>query len=154
MKYHIFIKSKSRRAFPIICSNKKEYIPWDLIATHEKQALRNHGQNLDTLAERGGLSWSEAYAVLTDTSYPSTEAYVSEEYYMEKVEEIWDNRTIDNLETYKSQDSGKKEVLMEKLEQRVKTMTTTRTVDSKVVSEKFLYWEDVKSIIEEVMNNE
>ena len=73
---------------------------------------------------------------------------------MEKVEEIWDNRTIDNLETYKSQDSGKKEVLMEKLEQRVKTMTTTRTVDSKVVSEKFLYWEDVKSIIVEVMNNE
>ena len=48
----------------------------------------------------------------------------------------------------------RKELLLEKLEQRVRTMITTRTLDSKVVSEKFLYWGDVKSIVEEVMNNE
>lgn len=48
----------------------------------------------------------------------------------------------------------RKELLMEKLEQKVRTMITTRTLDSKVVSEKFLYWGDVKSIVEEVMNNE
>lgn len=48
----------------------------------------------------------------------------------------------------------RKELLLEKLEQRVRTMITTRTIDSKVVSEKFLYWSDVKSIVEEVMSNE
>ena len=48
----------------------------------------------------------------------------------------------------------KKELLLEKLEQRVKTMTTTRTLDSKVVTEKFMLWEDVKSAVEEVMSNE
>ena len=48
----------------------------------------------------------------------------------------------------------RKELLLEKLEQKVKTMTTTRTLDSKVVSKKFLYWGDVKSIVEEVMSNE
>lgn len=48
----------------------------------------------------------------------------------------------------------RKELLLEKLEQKVKTMTTTRTLDSKVVSKKFLYCGDVKSIVEEVMNNE
>lgn len=48
----------------------------------------------------------------------------------------------------------RKELLLEKLEQKVRIMTTTRTLDSKVVSEKFLYWGDVESIVEEVMNNE
>lgn len=48
----------------------------------------------------------------------------------------------------------RKELLLEKLEQRVRTMITTRTLDSKVASEKFLYWGDVKSIVEEVMSNE
>ena len=48
----------------------------------------------------------------------------------------------------------RKELLMEKLEQKVRTMITTRTLDSKVVSEKFLYWGDVESIVEEVMSNE
>lgn len=48
----------------------------------------------------------------------------------------------------------RKELLLEKLEQRVRTMITTRTIDSKVVSKKFLYWSDVKSIVEEVMSNE
>lgn len=48
----------------------------------------------------------------------------------------------------------RKELLLEKLEQRVRTMITTRTLDSKVVSEKFLYFGDVKSIVEEVMSNE
>ena len=48
----------------------------------------------------------------------------------------------------------RKELLLEKLKQKVRTMITTRTLDSKVVSEKFLYWGDVESIVEEVMNNE
>ena len=41
-------------------------IPWDVIEPHEEQALKNHGQTLKRLAERGGLSVCEAVAVLED----------------------------------------------------------------------------------------
>lgn len=44
-------------------------VPWSLIAPHEAQALRNHSQTLDRLAERGGLSAAEAVAVLEDRPF-------------------------------------------------------------------------------------
>jgi hypothetical protein len=46
-------------------------IPWAVIAPHEEQARRNHGQTLQRLAERGGLSPAEAVAVLTDQPWRS-----------------------------------------------------------------------------------
>lgn len=44
-------------------------IPLALIALHERQAGRNHYQTLKRLAERGGLSASEAVAVLEDRDW-------------------------------------------------------------------------------------
>jgi len=41
-------------------------IPWEIIAPHEKQALYNHDQTLQRLAERGGLCSQEALATLND----------------------------------------------------------------------------------------
>ncbi len=41
-------------------------LPWNMLANHEKQALINHGQTLDRLAQRGGLSPCEALAILSD----------------------------------------------------------------------------------------
>jgi hypothetical protein len=41
-------------------------IPWDLIAPHERRADLNHGQTLQELARRGGLSVTEAVAVIQD----------------------------------------------------------------------------------------
>ncbi len=41
-------------------------IPWDLIGPHERQADLNHGQSLRELARRGGLSVTEALAVVMD----------------------------------------------------------------------------------------
>lgn len=49
--------------FGVVC------IPWDMILPHERQALRNHSQTLKRLAERGGLSASEAVAVLEDRDF-------------------------------------------------------------------------------------
>ena len=68
----------SEREFPIL-TNPKEYIPWDAIAPHEAQALRNHHQTLERLAERGGLSWVEAYAVLTDNHFMSVMSLTEKE---------------------------------------------------------------------------
>jgi hypothetical protein len=41
-----------------------ERFPMELFRPHERQALRNHGQSLERLSERGGLSWCEALAIL------------------------------------------------------------------------------------------
>ena len=54
--------------FPILKSNGVT-IPWKSIAPHEKQALINHGQSLEKLASRGGLSWCEALAVLQNSKF-------------------------------------------------------------------------------------
>lgn len=68
------------KTFPVIRSHEErrrpnqapvaDSIPWDVIAPHEEQALRNHcGQSLERLAERGGLSPQEALAVLEDRNW-------------------------------------------------------------------------------------
>lgn len=41
-------------------------VPWEIIASHERQAIRNHSQTLERLSERGGLSRCEAVAILED----------------------------------------------------------------------------------------
>lgn len=43
--------------------------PWELMIAHEKQALKNHSQTIQRLAERGGLSPCEAVAVIEDRPY-------------------------------------------------------------------------------------
>lgn len=63
------------RRFPVLASTWRERerldqigcprsVPWEFVAPHERQALRNHEQTLDRLAERGGLSPGELVAVV------------------------------------------------------------------------------------------
>lgn len=51
--------------FPKLC------VPWALLAPHEAQAQRNHGQTLERLAERGGLGADEMVAILEDRPWSS-----------------------------------------------------------------------------------
>jgi hypothetical protein len=44
-------------------------VPWELLAPHEKQAIKNHSQDLETLASRGGLSPAEMVAILKDKNF-------------------------------------------------------------------------------------
>lgn len=46
-----------------------EFVPWAMLEPHEKQAGINHGQSLQRLAERGGLSVCEMVAVLEDRGW-------------------------------------------------------------------------------------
>lgn len=39
-------------------------LPWSLMQKHRSQAMRNHGQSLEVLRMRGGLSACEAVAIL------------------------------------------------------------------------------------------
>lgn len=43
---------------------KLEPLPWSIIEPHREQALRNHGQTIERLRERGGLGPCEAVAIL------------------------------------------------------------------------------------------
>lgn len=76
------------KVFPILGTNPKEYIPWDSIVPHENQAWINHGQSLEKLASRGGLSWCEALAVLRDSKFIE----MPEEEAKEKVLELLPNQ--------------------------------------------------------------
>lgn len=69
------------KLFPIHSSDREvpncpKGIPWEVIAPHEEQALNNHSQTLEKLAQRGGLGLIEMYAVLSDKSYREAEREV------------------------------------------------------------------------------
>lgn len=57
------------RDYMPILRNPDYRLPWALIAPHEAQAQRNHGQSLEKLAYRGGLSFSEAAAIMEDRKW-------------------------------------------------------------------------------------
>lgn len=46
-----------------------EPLSWRIIEPHRRQAMRNHGQTLKRLRERGGLSPCEAVAILEDRKW-------------------------------------------------------------------------------------
>lgn len=52
-------------------------VPWDLVAPHEAQAQRNHGQSLVTLARRGGLAPDELFAVMHDQPWRNMSMHVA-----------------------------------------------------------------------------
>ncbi len=54
--------------FPIL-RHPEFRLPWAVIAPYAAQAQRNHYQSLEQLAQRGGLSFTEAFCVLTDTHW-------------------------------------------------------------------------------------
>ncbi|MNQ39196.1 hypothetical protein D3C85_528000 [compost metagenome] len=46
-------------------------IPAKFVYAHSTQCMRNHTQSVATLARRGGLDWTELFAVLHDLPYRS-----------------------------------------------------------------------------------
>jgi len=49
-------------------------IPWEMLAPHARQAMANHDQTLERLAERGGLDPYEAICILEDRKIVRGEA--------------------------------------------------------------------------------
>lgn len=54
------VLSKDRRSSP-----PPHTVPWEWIAQFERQAVANHGQTLQRMAERGGMGWCEILAIAT-----------------------------------------------------------------------------------------
>lgn len=63
------------RRFPIHSQDRRliegcpKSIPWSAIEPHREQAMKNHSQTLERLAERGGLGLDELYAVMHSLTY-------------------------------------------------------------------------------------
>jgi hypothetical protein len=49
-------------------------VPWSVLAPHENQARRNHGQDLETLASRHGLAVDEMVAIIEERRWRSMSA--------------------------------------------------------------------------------
>jgi len=56
--------------FPVLNDPIIKALPWHVLQPHEAQALHNHGQSLNRLAQRGGLSIEESYYILRDEAWP------------------------------------------------------------------------------------
>lgn len=78
-----------RTNFPILRATLLDSIPWAFIAPHERQADRNHGQTLQRLAERGGLSAREAMAVLEDRRYALGSSTTQDEFELINAVRAW-----------------------------------------------------------------
>ena len=79
--------------FPIL--RTKFTIPWEVIATHEKQEMSNYGQTIKRLAERGGLDWVEALAVMEDRKWVRLNSEIARKKVLSIVSEQENNMDID-----------------------------------------------------------
>lgn len=56
-----------REHFPILTQDWRSprvSLPFAALLPYEQQAIRNHAQDLDTLARRGGCTWEELQAIV------------------------------------------------------------------------------------------
>lgn len=72
-KFPILFAYREREEIALLRKRGSPYLvvclPWDMLAPHERQAINNHGQTLERLADRGGLDVGEALAILEDRPY-------------------------------------------------------------------------------------
>lgn len=76
----------SERRFPILDSTGLRSIPWAMLVPNARQALDNHDQTLERLAERGGLAAYEALAVLDGRKWRKMDDAVSSAELRKRVE--------------------------------------------------------------------
>lgn len=61
-----------REFMPIMGCKELKQIPMAALLPHEKQAIKNHGQSLERLAQRGGINVSEAVAIIEGVCWKDT----------------------------------------------------------------------------------
>lgn len=64
-------------------------VPMAMLEPHERTALRNHGQTLMRLNERGGLAVSEAIEILEDRRWNTVGNCHENEVYLSRLVDTW-----------------------------------------------------------------
>lgn len=77
------------RVMPIMGATLLSEIPWDMIAPHDAQARSNHGQSLERLAQRGGLSACEALDIIEGRRWGSAKPCIENERYIINLVRAW-----------------------------------------------------------------
>lgn len=72
----------TRRVMPIMGATIVSEIPFAMLVPHEQQAMKNHGQTLERLAQRGGLGVSEAIDILEGRRWGSSAVCLENERYL------------------------------------------------------------------------
>mgnify|MGYP003191404240 CR=1 FL=1 len=129
----------SEKKFPILGTN--ESIDWNLIAPHEKQAMENHGQTLEKLARRHGLSWYELLCVMADKKLLVDIEYDKEKDY-EKLcrqvlllEEVKQYRAIGTVEECRAAEKKQKSECEWKLEDSESNLYVTGCENRQLIFE-------------------
>lgn len=79
----------SREVMPIMSGKLLKAIPWAMIAPHEPQAISNHSQSLERLAQRGGLAPCEALDIMEGRRWGSSQACDENEQYLLRLIALW-----------------------------------------------------------------
>lgn len=82
-------KVSQRAVMPIMGATLLSEIPFAMIAPHEAQAKRNHGQSLERLAQRGGLAVSEAIDIIEGRRWGSAKVCIENERYLINKVRAW-----------------------------------------------------------------
>jgi len=69
----------TRTTMPIMGANLLSEIPFAMLVPHQAQAMSNHGQTLDRLAQRGGLGVSEAIDILEGRRWGTAKVCIENE---------------------------------------------------------------------------
>lgn len=78
-----------RAVMPIMGAALLSEIPFAMIAPHEAQALRNHSQSLERLAQRGGLAACEAIDIIEGRRWGSAKPCIENERYLINKVRAW-----------------------------------------------------------------
>jgi len=70
---------QGRTVMPIMGATLLSEVPFAMLVPHEAQAMRNHGQTLERLAQRGGLGTSEALDILEGRGWGSAAVCIENE---------------------------------------------------------------------------
>lgn len=84
--------SEFLQSFPIMGGGGPKTIPAKFVYAHSQQCQNNHKQSVHTLARRGGLDWTELFAVLHDMPYRSMNVNEAMDLCLKKMEDpyqIW-----------------------------------------------------------------
>lgn len=67
------------KEFPILGTRPRVMVPWSFVEQGRKQAMINHDQTLERLADRGGLAWGELFMSLAGERYSRLGGYPDQE---------------------------------------------------------------------------
>ena len=84
--------SDKLQSFPILGNIGPKSIPAKFVYSHYRQCISNHKQSVQQLARRGGLDWTELFAVLHDVPYRSMNVNEAMDLCLKKIEDpyqIW-----------------------------------------------------------------